>query len=104
MAHLVIVGEVIGSIPGPNRVVAKDVKSYIYCCYARCTTLIVRVVGMPLFKNRINYLPNTIKGLVVCTGWDLEPLDLIFFIFFKIFNLDSTTSTCNKGGGGNVTF
>ena len=34
-------GEVMGSILGPNRVIAKDVKSCTYCCYVRCATLIV---------------------------------------------------------------
>ncbi len=31
---------------GPNRVIAKDVKSCTYCCYVKCTTLIIRVEGM----------------------------------------------------------
>ncbi len=34
-------GEVMGSIFGPNRVIAKDVKRCTYCCYVRCATLIV---------------------------------------------------------------
>ncbi len=35
------VGKVMGSMLGPNRVLAKDVKSCTYCCYVRCATLIV---------------------------------------------------------------
>ncbi len=35
------VGKVVGSMLGPNRVIAKDVKNCTYCCYVRCATLIV---------------------------------------------------------------
>ncbi len=34
------VREVMGSILGPNRRIATDVKSCTYCCYGRCSTLI----------------------------------------------------------------
>ncbi len=43
--------EVMGSILGPNRVIAKYVKSCIYCCYVRCATLIVWEEGMPWPKT-----------------------------------------------------
>ncbi len=36
---------------GPNRAIAKDVKSYTYCCFVRCATLIVRVEGMPWLQT-----------------------------------------------------
>ena len=39
-------GKVIGFILG-QFVVAKDVKSITYCCYVRCTILLVKVGGMP---------------------------------------------------------
>ncbi len=41
VAHPPGVGEVIGSIFGPNDVIAKDVKSCTYCYYVICATLIV---------------------------------------------------------------
>ncbi len=41
IAYLLGVGKVIGSMLGPNRVIAKDVKNCTYCCYVRCATLIV---------------------------------------------------------------
>ncbi len=59
------------SMLGPNRVIAKDVKSCTYCRYVKCTTLIVRVWGMPWTQTgATNYheqlgLPNKsrpIKG------------------------------------------
>ena len=34
-------------VPGPNRVIAKNVKRCTYCCYVRCTILIVRVGEIP---------------------------------------------------------
>ena len=55
------VGEVTGSTLGPNRVRAKDVKSCTYCCYVRCTTLIVWVGGNALALNRRNSLPCTVR-------------------------------------------
>ncbi len=36
-----------GSILGPNRAIAKGVKSCIYCCYVRCVTFIVCVGRIP---------------------------------------------------------
>ncbi len=77
---------VMGSILGPNRVIAKDVKICTYCCYVRCATLIVWVVGMPWHQTGSTQyhaqlgLPekgSAINGLVVCYSWDLEPLDLL---------------------------
>ncbi len=35
------VRKVMGSMLGPNSVIAKDVKSCTYCCYVKCATLIV---------------------------------------------------------------
>ncbi len=39
------VGKVMSSILGPNRVIAKDVKSCIYCWDVRCATFIKKWVG-----------------------------------------------------------
>ena len=36
---------------GPNRDIAKHVKSCTYCCYVRCATLVVRVGEMPWTKT-----------------------------------------------------
>ncbi len=75
-----------GSMLGPNRVIAKDVKSCTYCCYVRYATLIVWVGGMPWPQTgAIQYhvqlgLPDkrrAIRGLVVCNSWDPEPWDLL---------------------------
>ncbi len=41
VAHPTGVGEVMGSLLGPNRVIAKDGDSCTYCCYVRCAILIV---------------------------------------------------------------
>ena len=58
-----------------NRVIAKDVKSCIYCCWVRCATSIVWVRGIfwPLTGTTNNFaqlgLPDkglAIKGFVVC--------------------------------------
>ncbi len=77
---------VMGSILGPNRVIAKDVKSWTYCCYARCATLRVWVGGMPWLQTSVNNYHEqlglkekgrAIKRLVVCNNWVLEPLDLL---------------------------
>ena len=85
-AYLLGVGKVMGSMLSPNNVIAKDVKSCTYCCYVRCTTLIVRVGGIPWLQTGVTHchaqlgLPDkgcAIKGLVVCNYWDLEPLDLL---------------------------
>ncbi len=52
----------------------------------RCTILIVRVVGMPwsntgatLYHAQLELPKNgrVIKGLIVFSGWDLEPLYLL---------------------------
>ena len=45
------------SILFPNCVIATDVKSCTYCCYVRCTTLIVQIGGMPC--------PNSLPCLVM---------------------------------------
>ncbi len=75
-----------GSMLGPNRDIAKDVKICTNCCYVRCATLIVSVGAMPWPKTGATQyhaqlgLPDkgcTIKGLVVCNSWDLELLDLL---------------------------
>ncbi len=79
-------GNLMGSILGPTPVIAIDVKSCAYCCYDRSWILIVWVEGMSWPQwgatqyNEQLGLPDkgrTIKGLVVCNDWDLEPLDLI---------------------------
>ena len=60
---------------GPNRVIAKGVKSCTCCCYVRCAILIEQVGGNALTPNRRTHyhahlgLPDqgcAIKGLVVC--------------------------------------
>ncbi len=46
VTHPLVVGQVIGSNLGsPNHVITKDDKNSTYCCYVRCTTKIVKVVG-----------------------------------------------------------
>ncbi len=74
--------EVIGSILGANRVIAKDFESCNYCCYVRCATLIVWVEGMPWPKTGATQyhtqkgLPDkgrAIKGLFVCyVAWQIS--------------------------------
>ena len=45
-----------------NRVIIKYVKNCIYCCYAKCTTLIVRVLGMHWpFIGSTHLLPCTVR-------------------------------------------
>ncbi len=75
-----------GLIIGPNRVIAKDVKSCTFYCYVRCATLKVGVGGMPWPNTGATHyhaqlgIPkkgHAIKGLVVCNSWDLEPWDLL---------------------------
>ena len=55
--HPLGVGKVIGSMLGSRRVIAKDIKICAYCCYVRCTTLIVRVSsrGNALAQITCNY-------------------------------------------------
>ncbi len=44
----------------PNHVITKDTKSWTYCSYVRCLTLIAQVWGrMPCPSNRRNSLPCT---------------------------------------------
>ncbi len=50
-----------GSILGPNRVIAKNVKSCTYCCYGRCATLIVWIGGNILVQNKRNSIPCTVR-------------------------------------------
>ncbi len=59
-----------------NHVLAKDIKSCIYCCYVICTILTVRVGGMPWLQNRRNSLPCTVRSCnqrVVCLVLYDEP-------------------------------
>ncbi len=68
---------------GPNRDIAKYVKSCTYChmhyinsmskgeCLALNRRNSVPCAVMPLNKGR------AIKGLIVCNNWDQEPLDLL---------------------------
>ena len=73
-----------GSILGPNRVIAKAVENCTYFCYVRCVTLIVREMswsqtGTTQYVAQLG-LPDigcAIKGLFVCNSWDLEPFDLL---------------------------
>ncbi len=69
-----------GSMLGLIRVIAKDVKSCIYCCYVRCA--IFKELGLP-DKGLV------IKWLVICNNWELEPLDLLNGLalgFYRIIN------------------
>ncbi len=68
-------GNVMSSMLGQNRVIAKDVKSFNYCCYVICVALIVRLGGMPLPQTGATHYHaqlrppdkgRAIKGLVVC--------------------------------------
>ncbi len=63
-----------GSILGPNRVIAKDVKSCTYCCYVRYATLTVATQYHA--QLGLSDKGRAIKVLVVCNYRDLEPLDL----------------------------
>ena len=60
VANRLVVGDVMGSILGQHRVIAKDVKSFTYCCYVKCKISIVRVKGMPWYQNRRNSFPCTV--------------------------------------------
>ncbi len=79
VAHLLGVVEAILS---PSCVIAKDVKSCTYCCYAICATSIVWVGGIPWPQTGATQYHShlgsdkdlDIKGLVVCNDWDIEPL------------------------------
>ena len=51
------------SILNQNCVIARDVKSCIYCCYVRYMLLIVRVWGNALALNRHNSLSCTVRWL-----------------------------------------
>ncbi len=65
-----------GSLLDPNCVMAKDVKSCTcICCYVRCATLKVIVVGMSWPQSGTTYYHahlglkdkgRAIKGIVVC--------------------------------------
>ena len=77
---------------GPNRIKAKDVKNCTYCCYIRCSTLIIQESGMPWPKTGTTpYNANLglldkcryIKGLVVCYAvWQGS---MIYWMDCKIF-------------------
>ena len=65
-----------GSMPGPNCVMAKDVKSCTYCCYVRCATLIVWVGGMPWPKTgatqyhaQLGLPEKVVQTMVGCLQW-----------------------------------
>ncbi len=69
------VSKVMVSMLGPNRVLAKNVKSCTYCCYVRFAILTGAIQYPAQFR-----LPDkgrATKGLVVCKNWDLKPLDLL---------------------------
>ncbi len=60
---------------GPNRVIAKDVKSCTYCYYVRCAKFIIRVEEIPCSQICATHchaqlgLPDNvhaIKWLIVC--------------------------------------
>ncbi len=61
------IGKVMGSMLGPNRVIAKDDKSCTYCCYVPQTA--ATQLRLPNKGRAIKVL------LVICNDWDLEPLD-----------------------------
>ncbi len=75
-----------GSMLGPNRFIAKDVKSSTFTAAMYMREINSMSRGNALAQNRRNQyhaqlgLPDkgrAIKGLVVCNSWDLEPLDLL---------------------------
>ncbi len=49
-----------------NWVISKDVKSFTYCYYVRCATLIVLVEGNALAPNGRNALPCTVRNYRQC--------------------------------------
>ncbi len=58
------VGKEISSILDPDHSKAKDVKSCTYCCYVRCSTLIVGFGGMPWSKTDASEFTKPIR-----TSW-----------------------------------
>ncbi len=72
-----------GSILGPNRVIAKDVKScmlLLLLCQMRDINSLKRgeCIGpkqaqLITMHNWDLKISRAIKGLVVCNSWDLEP-------------------------------
>ena len=70
-----------GSILGPNCLIAKEGKSCTYCFYVSCATLIVGVGDMPWPQTGATQyhaqqlgLPDkgrAIKGLVFYNSWDV---------------------------------
>ncbi len=80
------------SILGPNHGIAKDVKSFIFCCYVKCVTLILGVRRNTLAqKGAIHYhaqlgLPGKgrrIKELVVCRTFDHIVMHIISKIWLR---------------------
>ncbi len=59
--HLYVV-EVMGSILGPNNVIAKDSKMCTYCCYVKCASLIVWV-GECIGPKQAQLMNHTQLGL-----------------------------------------
>ena len=70
-------GEVMGSILGPNCVMAKDVNSWTYCWYMMCTTIIAWIINV-LAKNMCNSLSYTSRqrlcnqGMLTCNSWHVR--------------------------------
>ncbi len=54
-----------------NGIIVKDFKSYNYCCYVRCVTIIKRVVGMPWLQTGATHyhaqcvLPDKVHAIKV---------------------------------------
>ncbi len=61
IAYLPGVGNMMGSMLSPNRIIAKDVKRFTYCCYVGCAILIVWVGWMPSPEVLIVYIQYMIK-------------------------------------------
>ncbi len=73
-----------GVMLGPNRVIAKHVKSCTYCCYVRCAPLLVGGMSCPktgATQCQAQFgLPDkgrAIKGFDVCENRNLETLYLL---------------------------
>ncbi len=83
VAHLPGVGEVMGSILGPNRIIAKDVKSCTYCCHVRCTTFIVWVgeyLGPQQAQLSTMHKEDFKPKVVLSKGWLFAIVEIKAFI------------------------
>ncbi len=84
VAHPPGVGNLMGSMLGQNRVIDKDIKNCTYYYYVRRAKSKVKEGRKPWTQSGTTQyhaqlgLPDngrTIKGLIMCNSWDIEPLE-----------------------------